>query len=132
MPKAEAAAIITTRPGRITYDHYETVSSAAGTCTMCGGAIEPHVPHACSKPDFDQPPHAVAPRCAPFESATFPFLVHRGLSVRFEGRVYRYTNYAPLYEGRARDCDFVESREQFYALVEAEVLEEVQDAQLAR
>ena len=114
--KAEAAAVITTRQGRIRYDHYETVSSAAGTCTMCGGAVEPHVPHACSKPDFDQPPHAVRPRCAPFESATFPFVIHPGITWRFEGRVYRCTNSA---------ANFIESSGQFYALVANGVLEEV-------
>lgn len=91
---------------------------------MCGGAIEPHVPHACSKPDFDQPPHAVARRCAPFESATFPFLVHRGITCRFEGRVYRCAAWL--------DNVFVDSRAEFVAFVEAGALEEVQDAQLAR
>lgn len=122
---ATAAAIITTRPGRVRYDHYEVLSGAATTCPMCGTPIEPHVPHACAKPDLDHPPHAVRARCEPFESATFPFLVHRGITCRFEGRVYRYTNYAPLYEGRTRNFDLVESREHFDALVEAEVLEVV-------
>lgn len=119
----EAAAIITNRPGRIRYGYYETVSPAAGTCPMCGAPIKAHAPHACAKPDFDHPPHAVRARCEPFESATFPFLVHRGLTCRFEGRVYRYTNYAPLIEGRARDSDLVESREHFYELLGIGVLE---------
>ena len=122
--QSTAAAISTTRPGRIRYDYFETLCSAAGTCPMCGAPIEAHVPHACAKPDLDHPAHAVRPRCAPFESATFPFLVHRGMTCRFEGRVYRYTNYAPLYESRVRDSDLVESREHFYVLVGASVLEE--------
>jgi len=115
--RAEAAAIITTRPGRVRYGHFETVSGAAGACPMCGAPIEPHVPHACAKPDLDHPPHAVRARCEPFESATFPFLVHRGLSVRFEGRVYRCAAWL--------DNGFVDSREAFVAFVEAGVLEEV-------
>ena len=123
--RATAAAISTTRPGRIRYDYFETLCPSAGTCPMCGAAIEAHVAHACAKPDFEHPAHAVRPCCAPFESATFPFLVHRGMTCRFEGRVYRYTNLAPLCEGRTRDSDLVESREHFYALVEERVLEEV-------
>jgi len=111
--QAQAAAVITTRPGRITYEHYETVSSSAGTCTMCGAPVEANVPHACSKPDFDDPPHAVPPRCAPYESATFPFLIHPGITWRFEGRVYRCTNDA---------ANFIESRVQFDELVENGVL----------
>lgn len=116
--RAEAAAIITTRPGRVRYGHFETVSGAAGTCTMCGNAVQANVPHACAKPDLDQPPHAVRARCEPFESATFPFLVHRGLSVRFEGRVYRVAAWA--------DNVFVDSREAFVAFVEAGALEVVE------
>ncbi len=113
-----AAAIITSQQGRIRYDYYETTPSASGTCTMCGAPIEPHVPHACAKPDLDHPPHAVRARCEPFESATFPFLVHRGLSVRFEGRVYRVAAWA--------DNVFVDSREAFVAFVEAGALEVVE------
>lgn len=117
MPRAEAAAIITTRPGRIRYDRYEIVGEASGTCPMCGAPIEPHVPHACAKPDLDHPPHAVRARCEPFESATFPFLVHRGMTCRFEGRVYRCASWV--------DSAFVDSREVFDALVEVGILEEV-------
>ncbi|MBK8200292.1 MAG: hypothetical protein IPK75_18250 [Acidobacteria bacterium] len=122
---ATAAALVTTRPGRVRYGHYETLSGAAGSCPMCGAPIEAHVPHACAKPDLDHRPHAVRTRSEPFESATLPFLVHRGMTCRFEGRVYRYTNYAPLCEGRVRDSDLVESREHFYELVGMGVLEEI-------
>lgn len=113
---AEAAAVITSQPGRIRYDHYETVPSAAGPCPMCGAATLAHVPHACAKPDFDHTAHAVRPRHRPLESASFPFFIHPGLLWRFEERVYRCTNGAPNY---------VQSREAFYAMVEAGMLEEV-------
>lgn len=112
-----AAPLITTREGRMRYGHFETVSSAAGTCTMCGGATAAHVPHACAKPDLDHPPHAVRARCAPLEFATFPFLVHRGMTCRFDGRVYRCASWV--------DSAFVDSREVFDALVEAGILEVV-------
>lgn len=112
-----AAPLMTPRPGRIRYGHYETVSSGGGSCPMCGAGFEAHVPHACAKPDLDHPPHAVRARSEPFESATFPFLVHRGLSVRFEGRVYRCAAFV--------DSAFVDSREVFLALVEAGILEVV-------
>lgn len=112
---ATAAAIITTRPGRVRYSLFATVSGAACTCPMCGAPIEAHTPHACAKPDLDQPPHAVPPRCAPFESATFPFLIHRGIAWRFEGRTFYCTN----------EVNFIQSRAQFYELVSAGILEEV-------
>ena len=116
---ATAAAVVTTRPGRIRYDHYETVPCAAGSCPMCGAATQAHVPHACAKPDFDHPPHAVRARHRPLECLYFPFLLHPGLLWRFEARVYRCA------DARAH---FVQSRENFFALVEAGIFEEVQYA----
>lgn len=61
---SEAVAINTTRQGRISYEYYETVNSGGGSCPMCGAAMRPHVPHACSKPHFDQPAHEVPARGA--------------------------------------------------------------------
>ncbi len=113
---ATAAAFVTTRQGRIRYEHYEIVAETAGSCPMCGAATLAHVPHACAKPDFDHTAHAVRPRHRPLESASFPFFIHPGLLWRFEERVYRCTNGAPNY---------VQSREAFYAMVEAGMLEEV-------
>lgn len=113
---ATAAAVVTTRQGRIRYEYYEIVAETAGSCPMCGAATLAHVPHACAKPDFDHPAHAVRPRHRPLESASFPFFIHPGLLWRFEERVYRCTNGAPNY---------VQSREAFYAMVEAGILEEV-------
>lgn len=118
--KAEAAVVVTNREfARIRYSHFETVASASSECPMCAGAIEAHVPHACAKPDLDHPPHAVRARCEPLSSATFPFLVHKGITWRFEGRVYRCTDCA---------AHLVESREHFYEMVAAGVLEEVPHA----
>lgn len=113
---ATAAAVVTTRQGRIRYDHYETVPCAAGACTMCGTATQAHVPHACAKPDFDHPAHAVRPRHRPLESASFPFVIHPNLLWRIDGCVYRSTDGAAHY---------VQSHEAFRALVEARMLEEV-------
>ena len=116
---ATAAAVVTTRPCRIRYEHYEIVPSASGSCPMCGAATVAHVPHACAKPDFDHPPHTVRPRYKPLEWASFPFMIHPGLLWRFEARVWRCTN---------GTVNYVQSREKFLALVEAGILEEVQDA----
>lgn len=121
-----AVPLVTTREGRSRYGHFETLSSAGGTCAMCRGAIEARVPHACAKPDLDHPPHAVRARSEPFESATLPFLVHRGMTCRFEGRVYRFACRPPLvYAPLARDFDLVQSRERFYDLVGMGILEEI-------
>lgn len=113
---ATAAAFVTTRQGRIRYEHYEIVAETAGSCPMCGAATLAHVPHACAKPDFDHPPHTVRPRHRPLECFYFPFLLHPGLLWRFEARVYRCADGA---------AHFVQSRAEFLALVEAGILEEV-------
>lgn len=54
--------VTTTREARVSYQYYETVSSGGGSCPMCHAAMRPHVPHACTKPDFDQPAREVPVR----------------------------------------------------------------------
>lgn len=66
MPAA-ASPLVTERQARVKWDYFEDVSGAGGSCRMCQTTMEPGVPHACAKLDYDSPPVPVAVRGETFE-----------------------------------------------------------------
>lgn len=73
---AIAASFVSTQNARVKWDYYEDVSGAGGTCIMCGAEKTPHVPHACSKPDYDAKPVQVPVRGLLNESAALLRALH--------------------------------------------------------
>lgn len=57
-----------------TYDYFETISDAAGSCCMCGADTLPGVAHACSNPDGQ--PRPVEARGVSLESWQFVKAFH--------------------------------------------------------
>lgn len=70
---AVASPLVTERQARVKLDYFEDVSGAGGSCRMCQTPMEPGVPHACAKLDYDSPPVPVAVRGETFERVEIGF-----------------------------------------------------------